>query len=408
MKRMACEKMWTMINVQVIHNEITTCCQRRMDKITLEQLAQLGPGIFTDQLQSVRDDRRHFIDQDQLPDACNVCTETWPNSLWHSWNSWRDREWSDQQLRDLRTADMVKLIEISLSNSCNQTCMYCGPNNSSDWAKLLNTKIDDHAQWKTQLINSLYQYIEQYLNLRPGEITYNFLGGEPLLNPEIYDVIQHITELHHNDRYYDRQKQFMITSNLNVKPALTQRLLSVIDNNSGWDWTVKCSIDAIGTRGEAIRDGLSVDLWRQNFELLLSNPRVTLEILPSVTALSLPEMPELLRWIIDIVDTHDLLDAYGTRWQFGINVVHSPEAMHPGNLTENWRGCIDQCINELSRLPQSRSKDRFVNHLENLRGMIGSRRSPQDQAIMRKWLLWQGQLKHRDYWSLFPMLHDLC
>ena len=405
---MACEKMWTMINVQAVHQEITTCCARNMDKITLEQLSELGPRIFTDGLASVRRDRNTFLDQDLLPESCAVCKQTWPNSLWHSWNSWRDRDWTDAELADLRRAEMINLIEISLSNTCNQTCMYCGPKNSSDWAKLLGTEVVDNTPWKQALLSALYQFISAHLNTRPGDITYNFLGGEPLLNTELHSVIGTIMDLHAADNYPLRHKQMMITTNLNVKPELVNRLLDLIDSKPGWDWMVKCSLDAVGARGETIRDGLSVERWRQNFQLLLHNPRITLEILPSVSALSIPEMPELICWVLGIVDEQQLLKSYGDRWQFGINVVHRPAALHPGNLTEDYRTSIDQCMVALEPIDDIEHVLKFKTHLTNLRGMIGTLRSPHDQTIMRTWFLEQGRIKQRDYWQLFPMLHDLC
>lgn len=408
MKSKACEKMWSMINVQVMQNAVTTCCQRSMDTLTVQGIKELGPRLFLDQLTSVRNDRDQFIQHDQLPDACAVCQETWPNSLWHTWNSWKDRDWTTQQLADLRHTDCVNLIEISLSNICNQTCMYCGPNNSSDWAKLTGTTISDQSQWRDQFILALYAYIEQHLNHRQGDITYNFLGGEPLLNTNIYDIMQGLISAHLTDQHPDRSKQMMITTNLNVKPALIHNLLAVIDSTDGWTWQIKCSIDARGSRGEIIRDGLDVALFQQNLELLLSHPRVSVEILPSISVLNVPELADLIAWILSIMLRLGLVEQYGTRWQFGTNIIHNPTAMHPGNLSVDYAACIDQCLAELSVLDGNGQLSAFVTHLENIRAMLGSKRSDTDRAEMRKWFTWQAQLRQLDYWQLFPVLADLC
>jgi len=374
----------------------------------LETLQDLGPKIFTDALPTVRQDRDQFIDDNIIPDACKVCKDTWPNSLWHSWNEWKERDWTDNELEHLRSAEMLNLIEISLSNVCNQTCMYCGPENSSDWAKILGIQQEDTSDWELTMLQSLYAFIEQTVNLRPGRMTYNFLGGEPLLNLNMYDVIDGIISSHANDHYPNRKKEIMITSNLNVKPILIDRLLAVIDANEGWRWMIKGSIDAVGTTGETVRDGLSVDLFQENLEKLLKNPKVCIEILPSVSVLSLPEFSDLIKWVKDIMKRHNLMDQYGIRWRMGINVVHYPEAMHPGNLSDEFRDCITRCLEEAAEIPDTGNRDSFLLHINNMGGIIGTKRSESDRAEMRRWFKQQGQIKSKDYWSLFPLLNQLC
>jgi len=403
---MACSKMWTAINIQPDSQQILTCAHRRGPVVSLAELQQLGAKVFTSVPTNVQD-REVFIDQQALPRACETCSRNWPHALWHIHNKWQDREWTAAQLQQLKTADMVQKIEIALSNVCNQTCMYCRPKRSSEWAKLLGQAPSADPQWTAAVKAALQDYIATSLSQRSTPISYNILGGEPLLNTELYDFMHTILDAHSLDLHANRQRQFTITTNLNVKPQLVQRLLQVMDTRPGWEWQLKCSIDAVGHVGETIRDGLSVEQFAENLALVMANPRVFVEILPTVTALSLPASAELIAWCKHMANQQGLLQLYGTRWQIGINMVSRPVALHVGNLTSDYRSCVDHCVHEVSELPSCVSKTQLLQHLENLRALIGTRCSPEDRQVMRQWFVQQGQLKQRDYWQDFAVLTDL-
>jgi len=406
MKTMACSKMWTSINVQPDRKQIKTCCHRKGPSVTTEELLRLGASVFIDHPYNMAD-RAQFIDQNQIPDSCKICKDSWPNSLWDIWNSWRDRDFTADQLAALKTADLVEKIEIALSNKCNQTCMYCYPERSSDWAKIMGREITEDEAWNAAFKAALHDYIRLHVSQRATEISYNMLGGEPLLNPDLYEFIDSIITAHEHDKHPTRLREFVITTNLNVKPALVQRLLDVIDQTPGWHWRIKCSIDAIGAVGETIRDGLSVAQYQENLELILGHPRIYVEILPSVSVLSIPAFAEMLAWAKAIMHKHGLLDQHGHRWQFGVNMVEDPSAMHPGNLSDSYKHHIDDCIAELMELPEHGMKTKLLRHMENILRLIGTRTSAAHKAQMRTWFIKQGELKKRDYWQDFALLTDL-
>ena len=94
------------------------------------------------------------------------------------------------------------------SNLCNLKCMMCGPGSSSEWAKEINRfrnsyykdldkMSDDTAVFMMNKDNSYlfdkeHNPDEQYNNLPLSNIQRaNFLGGEPLLNEEVYNVMKY-------------------------------------------------------------------------------------------------------------------------------------------------------------------------------------------------------------------------
>lgn len=407
MKSMACSKMWTSIDVQPDRKQIKTCCHRNAQAMSVEDLRRMGASVFTSQPQDLAD-RAVFIDENRIPDACKICKDAHPHSLWQTWNQWRDRDFSQAELEELRTADLIEKFEIALTNKCNQTCMYCWPARSSEWAKLLGVEQPEDEEWNRAFYDALFQYIRVHLSQRSTLVNYNLLGGEPLLNPQLYAFISSIIAAHAHDRFPDRPKEIEITTNLNVKPASVDQLIEVIKSTQGWTWRIKCSIDAVSPAGEIIRDGLSVSRFQDNLERLLGLDRVSIEILPSINVLSVSETAGLIRWTKDIVAKRGLVDGFGKIWQLGLNMVGDPPAMHPGNLSDDYKQCMDECLAEISDLPDSWNKRKMSEHLTNIRALIGTKRTDRDQEIMRDWFTKQGRIKRKDYWALFPMLENLC
>jgi hypothetical protein len=407
MKSMVCSKMWTSIDVQPDSKQVKTCCHRDSPSLSVEDLRRMGAKVFTSQPHDLAD-RNVFIDENRIPDLCRICKDAHPHSLWQTWNLWHNYDWSQQELEDLRTADIVNKFEIALTNKCNQTCMYCWPDRSNEWAKLLGVEQPEDEEWKAAFFDALFEYIRLHLSQRNTVVSYNLLGGEPLLNPQLYDFVGSIIDAHANDLFPDRLRIFEITTNLNVKSAGINQLIQVITRTQGWNWRIKCSIDAVSPAGEIIRDGLDVSRFSENLEMLLGHEQISVEILPSINVLSVPETAGLIRWVKDIMKRHNLMDQYGTRWRMGINMVANPEAMHPGNLTDDYTQCMDECLAEITDLPNCWNKDLIIKHLTNIRSLIGTKRGDQDQMIMRRWFDKQGQIKRKDYWVLFPMLENLC
>ena len=102
------------------------------------------------------------------------------------------------------------------SNLCNLKCRMCGPGSSSEWAKEIDRfkkshyenldKMSDNTEVFMMATDNSYMFDkesnpdDQYKNLPLDKIRRaNFLGGEPLLNQEVYDVMSHWIDIGKND-----------------------------------------------------------------------------------------------------------------------------------------------------------------------------------------------------------------
>jgi hypothetical protein len=409
MKNLACSKMWTDINLNIPTKEIKNCCKRQSAKLTVDELKFLGNDSFTKHKLLV-DDKNFMIKNNQLPDACHGCKITWPNSLWKNWNEWKDRDWSQEQLTDLPNKDYVNQIEIMLGITCNQTCMYCTEFVSSLWADVKGIPIINDNEWENTALTNLFNYIEteKYNDSKP--LYYNFLGGEPLLEPRIFEVIEKIIMIHRLKNVSDKTIIINMTTNLNVKPKTIDRYIEIIEKNTDIIWSISASIDAIGFQGEEIRDGLIFERFEQNLnKIYVSKKFKHINILPSVSALSVPNKVELLQWFIDISTKYKNVNEFGDSWSIGTNIVTWPDAMHPGILPDTYKSELDLCIEVIKNLKNTNQSfvNNYIKHLENIQSLIGSKRQVEYLEAARNWYLEQGKIKNKDYFEIFPFLKEI-
>ena len=403
MKHIACSKMWTDLTISIPRKQIKHCCKRKYYKISEEDIDRLGMDVFQFST-NIANERRYTINENKLPAGCTECLDMWPNSYWHLWNKWKDREWDRLELLALEEKSISSLIEITLSSTCNMTCMYCAPNISSQWNTLLNQPLEEDLVYKRKMLNALYDYIEHYqVPAEHRPIQYDFIGGEPLLDLEIFEVIERLLEIHSSNK--QKEITIGIISNLNVKPKLVERLIQRAEENSTVKWKMKLSIDAVGQIGETQRDGLNLELWEQNFIKLIKSPAIEIVILPTVTNVGLEGFPQLIEYITSLFEKHGTADK---NWFFAENIVIQPLAMHPGTLPESYSKIIDESIRvaELKIQPH-KGKRTIVRFLNNLRKMLGTKRSPEDLAEVKRFFEWQGQRKNKNYMEIFPSLKDI-
>lgn len=392
MKHIACSKMWTDVNLHLPLKQIRNCCKRR--PATLDDTINLSNHY------QIVEDKKFVIQHNELPKNCNHCIETWPDSIYNTWNEWKDNDWDNEQLNNLIDADLTSRIEIMLSTTCNQTCMYCTENFSSSWANLKNIPIIEDINYKQNVLNNLYSYLRNKDSL--DNMVYSFLGGEPLLDTQLFNVIEQLEHING-----DRPHSILITSNLNVKPKLIEKYLSIISKSNA-QWHINCSLDTIGIQGEVIRDGLDFTLFESNLKTLFDSKLLSsIRLLPSVNCLSIPTMYSMYQWFFELVNHYDY--TFGAEYGITINYVMKPDAMSVGLTPIHYRNEIFKCIELIQNIQRSDKKytDNHVIHLTNMINLLGTTRSKETIEMARIWYIKQGMYKHKNYFDIFPFLDEL-
>lgn len=186
---------------------------------------------------------------------CNACYKV--ENLAHNRSiNESNRSWykkfglvSDMNIYDSSSHFDLSVLDLRWRNTCNQACVYCGPDLSSKWAQELNDwrwVIDDQVieQNKHWIFNQLHKIKHVYL-----------AGGEPLVMKENQELLTKLYQV-------NPDVEIRINTNLSTLDTPVYRLLQQFHDVK---WTV--SVDAVEDSYEYIR-------WPGNWHKFCENLKV--------------------------------------------------------------------------------------------------------------------------------------
>ncbi len=208
-----------------------------------------------------------------------------------------------------------RLIEVSFGNTCNFKCGYCSPQNSSS---ILN-EVRQHGEFGTSTKQysidflkerSFYNadeenpYVEAFWKwwpeLKNDLRTLRITGGEPLLNPNTFRLLEMI------ENEPVPHLEILCNSNFGIKSELVDRLSRqitlLLSQKKIKQFRMHTSLDTWGPGAEYIRSGLKLDLWEKNFRTVLENfsqQGSSIEIMVTFNCLVLSSFKHLLQKILD-------------------------------------------------------------------------------------------------------------
>ena len=197
-----------------------------------------------------------------------------------------------------------RIVEVYLDNVCNMGCIYCHDGFSSRIQKEnehfgkfashgvtidnTNKKHPQHAQLQTEFWNWLKLNYQDLYRL-------HILGGEPFFQKQFETCLEFL-ESHSNPAL-----EFNIVTNLKVSPEklnnFVQRMRALLIQRKIKRLDITCSIDCWGSEQEYIRYGFDLEQWKKNFEFLVAQPWITLNINQAITGLGIKSMVPLLEYI---------------------------------------------------------------------------------------------------------------
>jgi sulfatase maturation enzyme AslB (radical SAM superfamily) len=191
------------------------------------------------------------------------------------------------------------VLEVFFDNTCNLACLYCEPEVSSKIAEE-NKKFgafESHGikllpiseKHSKELAPEFWKWMDHgFQSLK----RFHFLGGEPFLQKEL-DVLIELIESHPNP-----QCELNFITNLIIPKARLEKYIEkfkrLIITKKIKRLDMTASIDCWGSAQEYIRYGINLKLWKENFEYLLSQKWITLNINQTISGLSVKSMPELI------------------------------------------------------------------------------------------------------------------
>lgn len=299
-----------------------------------------------------------------------------------------------------------RLLEIYFNNTCNMSCLYCGPHFSSRWEEEnrrfgIFQKEDvmfGHNEIRrtdyAEMLAGLWEWMQEHSReLRHFQI----LGGEPFFQIELDDCIKFWSEHPNPDVVFN------IITNLKVRPKKFLEYLNKFDDlvNRGCikELQITGSIDAWGPQQEFTRYGLDLREWEQNWNLLLDRPNIVLSINQAISALTIKTMPDLLIKLDQWRQQHEVFHSFMS--------VMSPSLLNPEIFGHGvFEDDFDIILN---LMPDQEPRDRLTKqHMAGIAANISSRQ--RDPAGVRKLKIYLDEIDRRrqtNWRYLFPWLDTL-
>jgi MoaA/NifB/PqqE/SkfB family radical SAM enzyme len=164
-----------------------------------------------------------------------------------------------------------KYFDVRFSNICNFKCRTCNDHFSSSWVEEDNKhNASEGSNRVTMLQNAssdAYPLMPQILPMMPNMEIINFAGGEPLITPEHYEVLEYLIE------QKSTQMQLKYSSNLSGLKYKSKDIIELWKHFP--DIMLMASLDSTGARAEYIRSGT---VWDNQ----VANLKKIKEVLPHI------------------------------------------------------------------------------------------------------------------------------
>jgi radical SAM protein with 4Fe4S-binding SPASM domain len=227
----------------------------------------------------------------------------------------------------------LKYWDFRFSNLCNFKCRSCGPRYSSAWvpdAKKLGLT-DQEKIWNIDSVDDKNNFDFLKDQIDHVERIY-FAGGEPLLMPEHWQILEMLVE----------KQRFDVKLSYNTNASvLSYNKKNVIDYWRQWNFgklEIWPSIDEIGERAELIRAGTIWSKVESNLKELMTLDNAIIRPGITVGAWNVGRFPEIIKHLISIgvIRRHPKTEFINYN-NFFINLLEHPSHYHVSILPDDYR-----------------------------------------------------------------------
>lgn len=368
------------------------------------------------------EDRQQMLKGYWPKNTCNYCKKIEDEGQYSD----RMNQLSQQTDISLTPPELIKdpsstsvtptFIEVYFRNTCNMSCVYCGPHFSSKWEEELKKhgdlpefkKIQENTKYSNQSTqhNPLYEkqkkdfwaYLEEnerYKTLR----WFSFLGGEPLVIPELDECIN-FWDTHPNENL-----TFQMITNLKAEDNRFDSFLAKIEkltsNKKVYQFKVIASLDCLGEQAEYVRYGLKMDQWYRNFEKLLKVKNLSVGINSVLSILTLPTFSKLLEKIEEWNKGRKTMDriihSFNTE-----NTITNPTVAGP----EFFKPLLEECNKYFSeKTAREISIKKYWNGLAN--NILSSSKDDEKIEKLKNYLSRLDSRRNTNWQKIFPWLVNL-
>jgi organic radical activating enzyme len=295
------------------------------------------------------------------------------------------------------------ILEVFFDNTCNMACLYCIPQLSSK-INQENRQFGDFVSNGVELKSveaspdhkQMLEKFWQWMGNNSTKLTrFNALGGEPFYQSEFEQLLEYFENSQHPNLELGIVTNLMIDSNKLLK--YLNRFENLLINKRLKRIDITCSIDCLGSEQEYVRYGIKLDRWIKNFELIILQKWLTVNINQTICLLTIKTMPELLNRLKD--------------WRKNKKIGHyfSAVSPQPSYLMIDILGAdifVDDFQKILNCMPTETDQDRTAyNYMEGLANLVKQSSPNIDEMNKLKIFLDEKDRRRNTDWkTVFPWL----
>lgn len=406
----ACLLKWTWSTVFLNIGTTSSCHRVNHDKITVETFDSFHN---TPRKIATREMMRRGEWPDQGCEYCRKIEEAGGVSDRQFQLSSMHYDVPSELLKDNSTNVVTpKILEVYFSNTCNMSCLYCGPHFSSMWEAENNRFGDFHNKQIHLLTTEQVGFNKEYEQMREKFFQWlekyghelqdlHILGGEPFHQPELEMCLNFF------EKFPAPNMQLTLISNLKVNPNkfknIINKMLKLKEDKKIREVQITGSLDCWGPQQEYIRYGLDLNEYIANMEYLLDKD-IILCMNAAITALSIKTTPQYIEkmnsWneIRRQYKFHDIFFSFMTA---NAPPYMMPDIFLPGVFEEEFK----QILNLMPR--ETNYQNENYEHMTGIHKQVETTPVNNDMINTLKIYLDEIDRRRNTNWrSLFPWLEE--
>lgn len=231
----------------------------------------------SDDFKQLRSDMMNGV-RNKICDVCYKKEDSGESSPRNNFNS--NEIWEMPEVNeDYSVPLQFQHIDIRFSNLCNFKCRMCNHNFSSNWFEDAN-KLEDEGRYlykspeNTKVLKVSQTIVEDLIPYLGSVKSFYFAGGEPLIMPEHFKVLNYLYDTLPIKEFIDRNENMIQARDLSIHYNTNLSVIkydeqSLIDLWKGFKRIyLSISCDGIGKIGEYQRTGFSTKKFEENMKII--------------------------------------------------------------------------------------------------------------------------------------------
>jgi|TARA_B100001094_G_scaffold40088_1_gene34691 sulfatase maturation enzyme AslB (radical SAM superfamily) len=307
----------------------------------------------------------------------------------------------DEPIDELKA--MPSQLELYFNNTCDLKCVYCNETFSSQW-EIENRKFDIKPSEKNVAPEGFqdlfYEWLEQ--DAVPYILQYYILGGEPLIQNEVYEFIDRlIPMLKAKQNKFKIKPVLIVISNGNTPQAYLDKWLRKVKEIEPYVTVqMDISMESFGRRAEFIRTNLIWDRFAKNIERIIefsADKDMRIRFSTTHNVLSITSCLDLVKWL------HGLSKQYNVKLDLIRSNVSYPKHLSPWMLTNQYNTFIDNIVSWITEhAPEWKD---YADFMQSIGDSFG-KHTEADRIAAAVWIDTMKARRNLDLLEYFPEMRS--